>query len=105
MRTHIKGLQQVGMDCICGSVGLSPGLQALFAGRDKRLEHQSDHSAAPPSSGSENATKAELALAYIAMDKVDGAKELLHEVMRDGTDAEIEAAKRLLAKIECGDYS
>ncbi len=49
--------------------------------------------------GSAVATKLELAKAYIEIGDADGAKEILHEVSREGTPAQREAANKILAGI------
>ncbi len=50
-------------------------------------------------SGSATATKLELAKAYIEIGDADGAKEILHEVAREGSPAQREAASKILAGI------
>jgi pilus assembly protein FimV len=50
-------------------------------------------------SGSAAATKLELAKAYIEIGDADGAKEILHEVVREGTAAQREAANKILSGI------
>lgn len=47
----------------------------------------------------ENATKLDLAKAYIDMGDVDGAKEILNEVVLDGSGEQQEEAKGLLAQV------
>lgn len=49
--------------------------------------------------GDETTTKLELARAYIDMVDEDGAKEILDEVVRDGSDAQQQEASELLAKL------
>jgi pilus assembly protein FimV len=50
-------------------------------------------------SGSAAATKLELAKAYIEIGDADGAKEILHEVVREGSAAQREAASKILSGI------
>ena len=50
-------------------------------------------------SGSATATKLELAKAYIEIGDADGAKEILHEVVREGSAAQREAASKILSGI------
>jgi pilus assembly protein FimV len=50
-------------------------------------------------SGSAAATKLELAKAYIEIGDADGAKEILHEVVREGSAAQREAANKILSGI------
>ncbi len=50
-------------------------------------------------SGSAAATKLELAKAYIEIGDADGAKEILHEVVREGSPAQREAASKILSGI------
>lgn len=47
----------------------------------------------------EVATKLDLAKAYVEMGDKDGARELVNEVLKDGDAAQLEEAKRLLAKL------
>lgn len=47
----------------------------------------------------ECATKLDLAQAYIDMEDVDGAKELLQEVIQEGSDAQKQEAKNLMDKL------
>ncbi|MCC5886200.1 MAG: hypothetical protein JJT88_07155 [Gammaproteobacteria bacterium] len=49
--------------------------------------------------GDETTTKLELARAYIDMGDEDGAKEILDEVVRDGSDAQQQEAAELLARL------
>ena len=51
-------------------------------------------------SGDEIATKLDLARAYIDMGDSDGAKEILSEVIAEGTDAQKDEARSLLEKAE-----
>ena len=46
--------------------------------------------------GDELATKLDLAKAYLEMGDKDGAKNLLKEVAAEGSESQIEAAKKLL---------
>ena len=48
----------------------------------------------------ESATKLELAYAYHKMGDAEGAKEILQEVIEEGTDAQVEEARRLLSTLE-----
>ena len=50
-------------------------------------------------SGSATATKLELAKAYIEIGDAEGAREILHEVTREGSAAQREAASKILAGI------
>ena len=47
----------------------------------------------------ECATKLDLARAYVDMEDVDGAKELLQEVVQEGNDAQKQEAKDLMDKL------
>ncbi len=47
----------------------------------------------------ECATKLDLARAYVDMEDIDGAKELLQEVVQEGTDAQKQEAKDLMDKL------
>ncbi len=49
--------------------------------------------------GDETSTKLELARAYIDMGDEDGAKEILDEVVRDGSDTQQQEAAELLARL------
>ncbi len=51
------------------------------------------------SDADEAATKLDLARAYFEMGDVDGAKEILEEVLNEGSDEQIKDAKELLEKL------
>ena len=48
----------------------------------------------------EAATKLDLAYAYQKMGDVDGAKEILEEVLKEGNDAQVSEAKNLIAALQ-----
>lgn len=45
-------------------------------------------------------TKIELASVYVEMGDIDGARELLEEAAREGTETEVETARTLLMTLE-----
>lgn len=55
--------------------------------------------AAPGGSGDASSTKLELARAYVEIGDKDGAKEILQEVMREGTAAQKQEAQALLSSL------
>ena len=48
----------------------------------------------------EAATKLDLAYAYQKMGDLDGAKEILEEVIKEGNDAQVSEAKNLIEALE-----
>ncbi|MDX2217843.1 MAG: FimV/HubP family polar landmark protein [Burkholderiales bacterium] len=55
--------------------------------------------AAPAGSGDASSTKLELARAYVEIGDKDGAKEILQEVMREGTAAQKQEAQALMSSL------
>ena len=51
----------------------------------------------------ETATKLELAYAYQKMGDVDGAKEILQEVVKEGNDEQVKEAEKLIASLDEAD--
>ena len=48
----------------------------------------------------ETATKLELAYAYQKMGDIEGSKEILQEVIKEGTDEQIKEATQLVASLD-----
>ena len=67
---------------------------------DDSLFEQEDEEAAeaPITDRDESSTKLDLAVAYEAMGDLDGAREILEEVIAEGNDTQIAEAKKLLEK-------
>ncbi|WP_413470556.1 FimV/HubP family polar landmark protein [Teredinibacter turnerae] len=51
------------------------------------------------SDSDETATKLDLARAYIDMGDAEGAKDILDEIMKEGTDQQKQEAEALLSKV------
>ena len=54
---------------------------------------------AAPSSGEAVGTKLELAKAYLEIGDKDGAREILQEVAKEGSDSQKEEAQKLIASL------
>jgi len=48
----------------------------------------------------ENATKLDLARAYIEMGDMEGARDILNEVISEGSDSQRDDARQLLERVE-----
>ena len=77
----------------------SPSMQASSAPAMNLSDLSLDLDMPGDSGGTAVATKLELAKAYIEIGDSDGAKEILTEVAREGTTAQRDEAKTLLAKL------
>lgn len=53
-------------------------------------------------SGEDHATRLQLAQAYLEMGDIEGARELLEEVLRDGSEAQRATAQQLMDRIQAG---
>ncbi|WP_142810121.1 FimV/HubP family polar landmark protein [Tepidiphilus olei] len=53
-------------------------------------------------SGEDHATRLQLAQAYLEMGDLEGARELLEEVLRDGSEAQRATAQQLMDRIQAG---
>jgi len=75
-------------------------VESTDAGLDSRFPPDLDLAAEPEISSSEEvATKIDLARAYQEMGDLEGARELLQEVLRDGDSRQREAASALLTEL------
>jgi len=80
--------------------GLSPKENELSIESEIVVDLDSDESCPVEDLAGEDviATKLDLATAYMDMGDVDGAKELLGEVLTQGTEAQVEEAKQILSR-------
>ena len=80
------------------SSSAAPAAPASSGGSDLNL---TDLSLDSPASGGEEAagTKLELAKAYLEIGDKDGARDILHEVAKEGSAAQKEEAKKLIASL------
>ncbi len=65
---------------------------------DDSMFDADDDNAAAGGERDEASTKLDLAVAYEAMGDMDGAKEILDEVVAEGNDEQVAEAKKLLEK-------